>query len=116
MADIWWKADALDLHQLSERVSSVYVEKSHVDRDENAVVIINKRETVRVPAAMVAVMLLGPGTRVTHAAIGLLADSGTAVCWVGEQGVRFYAHGMGTSRGAGLSTGRPGWSPGPRNV
>ena len=102
MADIWWKADALDLHQLSERVSSVYVEKSHVDRDENAVVIINKRETVRVPAAMVAVMLLGPGTRVTHAAVGLLADSGTAVCWVGEQGVRFYAHGMGTSRGAGL--------------
>jgi CRISP-associated protein Cas1 len=102
MPDIWWKADPHDLHRLTDRVSSVYVERSHVDRDENAVVIINKRETVRVPAAMVAVMLLGPGTRVTHAAIRLLADSGTAVCWVGEQGVRMYAAGLGPSRGAGL--------------
>ncbi|MDN3056116.1 type I-E CRISPR-associated endonuclease Cas1e [Streptomyces sp. SRF1] len=102
MADIWWKADPHDLHRLIDRVSSVYVERSHLDRDENAVVIINKRETVRVPAAMIAVMLLGPGTRVTHGAIRLLADSGTAVCWVGEHGVRMYAAGLGPSRGAGL--------------
>ncbi|MEU1128308.1 type I-E CRISPR-associated endonuclease Cas1e [Streptomyces sp. NPDC005900] len=102
MPDIWWKADPQDLHRLVDRVSSVYVERSHLDRDENAVVIINKQQTVRVPAAMVAVMLLGPGTRVTHGAIRLLADSGTAVCWVGEQGVRMYAAGLGPSRGAGL--------------
>lgn len=102
MADIWWKAHPHDLHRIADRVSSVYVERSHVDRDENAVVIINKRETVRVPAAMVAVMLLGPGTRVTHGAINLLGDSGTAICWVGEQGVRMYAAGLGPSRGAGL--------------
>ncbi|MFJ7305305.1 type I-E CRISPR-associated endonuclease Cas1e [Streptomyces sp. NPDC099088] len=102
MADIWWKADPQDLHRLVDRVSSIYVERSHLDRDENAVVIINKRQTVRVPAAMVAVMLLGPGTRVTHGAVRLLADSGTTVCWVGEQGVRMYASGLGPSRGAGL--------------
>jgi CRISPR-associated protein Cas1 len=102
VADIWWKAHPLDLHRLEDRVSSVYVERSHVDRDENAVVIVNKRETVRVPAAMVAVMLLGPGTRLTHGAIALLADSGTTMCWVGEQGVRMYAAGLGPSRGAAL--------------
>ncbi|WP_106398893.1 type I-E CRISPR-associated endonuclease Cas1e [Actinocorallia populi] len=102
MADIWWKAHPHDLHRVSDRVSSVYVERSHIDRDENAVVVINKRETVRVPAAMVAVMLIGPGTRITHGAIRLLADSGTAVCWVGEQGVRMYAAGLGPARGAGL--------------
>ncbi|MFI6344178.1 type I-E CRISPR-associated endonuclease Cas1e [Streptomyces sp. NPDC050560] len=102
MPDIWWKADPQDLHRLADRVSSVYVERSHLDRDENAIVIINKQKTVRVPAAMVAVMLLGPGTRVTHGAIRLLADSGTAVSWVGEQGVRMYASGVGPSRGAGL--------------
>lgn len=102
MPDIWWKAHPHDLHRLADRVSSVYVERSHVDRDDNAVVIINKRETVRVPAAMIAVMLLGPGTRVTHQAIAVLADSGTAVCWVGERGVRLYATGVGPARGAGL--------------
>lgn len=102
MPDIWWKADPQDLHRITDRVSSVYVERSHLDRDENAVVIINRQQTVRVPAAMVGVMLLGPGTRVTHGAIRLLADSGTTVCWVGEQGVRMYASGLGPSRGAGL--------------
>ncbi|MRH93417.1 type I-E CRISPR-associated endonuclease Cas1 [Nocardia sp. SYP-A9097] len=102
MPDIWWKAHPHDLHRLDDRVSSVYVERSHIDRDENAVVVINKRETVRIPAAMVAVLLLGPGTRITHGAVGLLGDSGTAICWVGQQGVRMYASGLGPSRGAGL--------------
>ncbi len=102
MADIWWKAHPHDLHRLQDRISTVYVERSHIDRDENAVVVINKKETVRVPAALVAAMLLGPGTRITHAAVGLLADSGTTVCWIGQQGVRMYAAGMGPARGAGL--------------
>ncbi|TDD77892.1 type I-E CRISPR-associated endonuclease Cas1 [Actinomadura darangshiensis] len=102
MPDIWWKAHPHDLHRLQDRVSSVYVERSHVDRDENAVVVINKRETVRVPAALVAVLLLGPGTRITHGAVNLLGDSGTAICWVGQQGVRLYASGLGPARGVGL--------------
>lgn len=99
---MWWRADPQDLTRLSGRVSMIYVEKTHVDRAENAVVLINKQQTVRVPAAMVAVMLLGPGTRVTHGAINLLGDSGTAVCWVGEHGVRMYASGLGGSRGTHL--------------
>ncbi|WP_433409798.1 type I-E CRISPR-associated endonuclease Cas1e [Saccharomonospora azurea] len=102
MADIRWKAHPHDLHRLTDRVSSVYVERSHLDRAENAIAVINRRETVRIPAALVAVVLLGPGTRVTHGAMQLLADSGTAVCSVGEQGVRMYASGLGPSRGAAL--------------
>lgn len=99
---MWWRAEPHELHRISDRVSSLYVEKVHVDRDENAVVFVNKERTVRVPAAMVAVLLLGPGTRVTHGAMNLLGDSGTAVCWVGEHGVRMYAGGLGASRGSQL--------------
>jgi len=98
----WWRAEVQDLHRLGERVSTLYVERTHVDRDDNAVVLINKERTVRAPAALVAVVLLGPGTRVTHGAMNLLADSGTAVCWVGEHGVRMYASGLGPSRGTRL--------------
>ena len=104
MADIWWKAHPHDLHRLTDRVSSVYVERSHVDRADNAIAVINRRETVRIPAALVAVVLLGPGTRVTHGAMQLAADSGTAVCWVGEHGVRMYAEPWcGIVAAAGLS-------------
>lgn len=97
---MWWLAETQSLHQVSDRLSSVYVERCHIDRAENAVIFVNKERTVRLPAAFIATLLLGPGTRVTHAAIRLLADSGTAVCWIGEQGVRFYAHGLGPSRGS----------------
>ncbi|WP_007512283.1 type I-E CRISPR-associated endonuclease Cas1e [Pseudofrankia saprophytica] len=99
---MWWLSDPQDLHRIEDRISSLYVEKCHVDRADNAVVLVNKERTVRVPAAFVATLLLGPGTRITSGAVRLLADSGTAVCWVGERGVRMYAAGLGPSRGAGL--------------
>lgn len=99
---MWWRAEALDLHRVTDRVSTLYAERTHVDRDENAIVLINTERTVRVPAAMIAVVLLGPGTRVTHGAMNLLGDSGTSVCWVGEHGVRLYTSGQGPSRGSRL--------------
>lgn len=99
---MWWLANPQDLHRVQDRVSTVYIERSHVDRSENAVVIVNRVRTVSVPAAMVAAVLLGPGTRITSAAVRLLADSGTAICWVGERGVRMYAAGLGVSRSSQL--------------
>ena len=42
---------------------------------------------------MVSVLLLGPGIDVTHRAMELIGDTGMAVVWVGEHGVRQYAHG-----------------------
>lgn len=99
---MWWLSNPQDLHRVEDRVSTLYVERCHIDRDDNAVVLVNRERTVRVPAALVASLLIGPGTRITSAAVRLLADSGTAVCWVGERGVRMYASGLGPSRGAGL--------------
>ncbi|MBM6404830.1 type I-E CRISPR-associated endonuclease Cas1 [Phycicoccus sp. CSK15P-2] len=97
---MWWLAGPSDIHRVSDRVSILYVERCHIDRAENAVVIVNRERTVRVPAAFVASLMVGPGSRVTHAAVRLLADSGTAMCWVGEHGVRMYAAGLGPSRSA----------------
>jgi CRISPR-associated protein Cas1 len=99
---MWWLAGPQDLHRIEDRVSTLYVEKCHIDRDDNAVVLVNRERTVRVPAAFVATILIGPGTRITSGAVRLLADSGTAVCWVGDRGVRMYAAGLGPSRGSGL--------------
>lgn len=97
---MWWHADAQEIHRVQDRVSTIYVERCHVDRDENAVVFVNKERTVRLPAAMIGAVLLGPGARVTHGAMSLLGDSGSCVCWVGEHGVRMYAAGLGPARGA----------------
>ncbi len=56
-----------------------------------------------VPCANLALLMLGPGVSITHAAISVLADHGCLVAWCGEEGVRFYAVGMGETRSAATS-------------
>lgn len=76
MAEVWWLSDTKDLHRIEDRISTLYVERCHVDRDDNAVVLVNKERAVRVPAAFVATVLLGPGTRITSPALGFIHTGG----------------------------------------
>lgn len=46
--------------------------------------------------------MLGPGTRVTHQAMVVIADAGSTIVWVGENGVRYYAHGRPIGRSTRL--------------
>jgi CRISP-associated protein Cas1 len=71
----------------------LYAEHARVDRDASAVVITDADGRINVPAASLCVLFLGPGTSITHAAIGLLAEVDCLVEWVGEGGERFYASG-----------------------
>ena len=59
--------------------------------------MLDNRGTVRIPAAMIGVLLLGPGTEISHRAVELIGDTGTSMVWVGERGVRHYAHGRALS-------------------
>ncbi len=52
------------------------------------------RMVYRLPVATISAVMLGPGTTVTHAAMKACADSNTPICWVGEDGMRFYAFGI----------------------
>lgn len=81
------------LARLSDRLSFLYVERAVVNRDGNALTITDQRGTAHVPATMLAALLLGPGTKITYAAMALLGDAGVSTVWVGERGVRYYASG-----------------------
>lgn len=50
--------------------------------------------------AALSALLLGPGTKITHDAVKVLGDCGCSLLWVGEDGVRMYAQGMGVTRSA----------------
>ncbi len=82
-----------ELIRAQDRVSFVYLERCTVHRDGNALTATDERGVIHIPAATLATMLLGPGTRVTHQAMTLMAESGSTCVWVGERGVRYYAHG-----------------------
>lgn len=82
-----------ELARVENRISFLYVERAVVNRDNNALTITDSRGVAHVPATTLAALMLGPGTRVTYAAMALLGDAGVSVVWVGEKGVRYYAHG-----------------------
>ena len=98
----WWRSSPGELGRVEDRLSTVYVSHARLDRADNAVTIVRETGTFHLPTAMLAAVLLGPGTSITHPAVVLLADSGTSVLWVGEQGVRMYASGSASSRTARL--------------
>jgi len=90
-----------DLHLLPktrDSLSFLYVEHCRVEQDALAVAVVDAAGRVPVPIASLSVLLLGPGTTVTHAAVRALADSGCLIVWSGEEGVRTYAVGLGETR------------------
>ena len=92
-----------DLHVLPkfrDGWSYLYVEHCRVDQEARAVAIHDAEGKVPVPCANLALLMLGPGVSITHAAVSVLADHGCLVAWCGEEGVRFYALGMGETRSA----------------
>lgn len=92
-----------DLHILPkfrDGWSYLYLEHCKIEQEARAIAVWDAQGKVPVPCATLALVLLGPGTSITHAAISALADNGCLVCWVGEEGVRFYSHGQGLTRNA----------------
>lgn len=88
------KAEFKVLPTITDRLTFLYIERCKVFRQDGAILVIEERGRVYIPAATIAVLLCGPGTDVTHRAMELLADVGCAIIWVGEHGVRYYAHGQ----------------------
>jgi CRISPR-associated protein Cas1 len=81
------------LPRIRDRMSFLYLERCQINRHDGAITVADSRGTVHVPAAALGVVLLGPGTTISHRAMELIGDTGTSLVWVGEHGVRYYAHG-----------------------
>ena len=90
-----------DLHELPkfrDGLSYLYLERGRIEQAQKAVEFFSQEGRMMIPAASLALLMLGPGTAITHEAIKTLADNGVVVEWVGEEGVRYYAHGSGETR------------------
>lgn len=95
-------ANPAELARVEDRISFVYLEQCTIGRDANALTATDERGITHIPSAGLGVLMLGPGTRVTHQAMAVIADSGCSVVWVGEAGVRYYAHGRPIGRSTRL--------------
>jgi CRISPR-associated protein Cas1 len=91
-----------DLHALPkfrDALSTLYVEHARIDKHQQSIAMWDREDgCVPIPVASLSVLMLGPGTNVTHAAIRILAENNCLVVWCGEENVRFYAWGTGGTR------------------
>lgn len=87
------RPDLQALPQIKDRMTFLYLEHCTLGRQDGAITVTDERGIVQIPATAISVLLLGPGMRVTHRAMDLMGDAGVGAVWVGEHGVRYYAHG-----------------------
>lgn len=88
------------LPRVADGWSFLYAEHVRVERADSAIELVDKEGRVPVPVAALSALLLGPGTRITHAAVVALAEAGCSLVFTGEGVGRFYASGLGETRRA----------------
>ena len=80
------------------------MEHCTVERESNAIALIAKdgddTYMTQVPISTIALLMLGPGTRLSHGAMDVLSRNNCLVAWTGEEGVRMYAFGTGGTHSA----------------
>lgn len=94
--------DLQTLPKIADRMTFLYLEHCKLNREDSAIVVRDEKGSVFVPAAAISVLLLGPGTDITHRAMELIGDMGVCTIWVGENGVRYYAGGRPLTHRASL--------------
>jgi len=79
---------------VSERISFVFLEHARIERDGHALVAVGADVKTQIPVGRTAVLALGPGCSITHAAVALCGLEGALILWTGEAGTRLYAAGQ----------------------
>lgn len=82
------------LHELPlfrDRWSYLYLEMGRLDVDADSLVFHQGEKVTPVPIDQLAVVMLGPGSTVTHAAVKSLSRNNCLLAWTGQDGVRLYA-------------------------
>jgi len=94
------KKDLHELPKVKDSLSYIYIEHAKIKQDGNSIAIYDKQGITPVPCATLNVIMLGPGTSITHTAIKNLVENDCMILWCGEEGVRLYAEGLGRTRNA----------------
>ena len=73
--------------------SYIYFEKGTIDQHLKSIGFHYLDRVVPIPIETLCLLMLGPGTSITHEAIKRVAESRCLIAWTGEMGIRFYSSG-----------------------
>lgn len=86
------------LHELPlfrDRWSHIYLEMGRLDNDDDGLVFEREESFMRIPTDQLSLIMLGPGSVITHAAVKSLAQNNCLLAWTGQDGIRLYAASIG---------------------
>jgi CRISP-associated protein Cas1 len=84
-----------ELPRFRDRWSYLYLEMGRLDVNSDGLGFHQKEGIIPVPIDQLSVVMLGPGSTVTHAAIKALSRNNCLLAWTGQDGVRLYAASIG---------------------
>ncbi|MCT8335195.1 type I-E CRISPR-associated endonuclease Cas1e [Leptospira sp. 85282-16] len=82
-----------ELPKFEDNWSYLYFEKGKIDQYQKSIAFHYLEKSVPIPIETITLLMLGPGTTITHEAIKRISESRSLVAWTGEMGVRFYSAG-----------------------
>ncbi len=84
-----------ELPRFRDRWAYLYLEYGTLDQNALGLVFENKTTMTSVPIHQLSLVMLGPGTTITHAAIKALAGNNCLLAWTGAEGIKLFAHSTG---------------------
>lgn len=90
--------DYRELPKLRDSLSYLYLDYCRIEQEGKAIASYDAIGRTRIPCASLSLLILGPGTSITHEAVKSVALNGCSIIWGGEECVRFYAQGVGETR------------------
>ncbi|MCB1159786.1 MAG: type I-E CRISPR-associated endonuclease Cas1 [Leptospiraceae bacterium] len=85
--------DLKEIPKFEDNWSYLYFEKGKIDQYQKSIGFHYLDKVIPVPIETLCLLMLGPGTSVTHEAIKCISESRCLIAWTGEMGVRFYSAG-----------------------
>lgn len=80
-----------ELPRFRDRWSYLYLEMGRLDVDADSLAFHQGEKVTPVPIDQLAVVMLGPGSTITHAAVKSLSRNNCLLAWTGQDGIRLYA-------------------------
>ncbi|MEM7180302.1 MAG: type I-E CRISPR-associated endonuclease Cas1e [Spirochaetota bacterium] len=85
--------DLQELPKFQNTWSYLYFEKGQIDQHQKSIGFHYLDKVIPIPIETLSLLMLGPGTTITHEAIKRISDSRCLIAWTGDSGVRFYSSG-----------------------
>lgn len=84
-----------ELPRFQDRWSYLYLEMGRLDVGDDGLCFRQGDSVTAVPIDQLSVVMLGPGSTITHAAVKSLSLNNCLLAWTGQDGIRFYSASIG---------------------